>query len=343
MPLFSSIFSPTLWPHYGDTTAKMSPGREGIDELEIVSYLTSSSESGSEPRSHQSSPLSESAMLPPVPYISDDTDMYGQGRTMLHHEVVLDMPPFLVGVDPRWLSISPCSTTMNSPDECKELPPQLCAPATPAHVFTPDRQDDGPEYDDYESGSDDDEYIPSDEARQLKSSKLASSLKRCAAKPLKKPTVQRTRSPGSPSLLTNTTSGYSKHRARNAPVSTDVVMLELSRIAHTKTSVKKSSRRKLSCQLCGTNFTRPSDLQRHVLTHDRSRTNSVACIGLSMEEALEYNIDPTQLNTCNWEDELRVGGCGESFSRNDALLRHVKLKRSRCLLLRTGQLIRPSC
>jgi hypothetical protein len=181
--------------------------------------------------------------------------------------------------------------------------------------------------------NEDEEYLPPKEEKQLKKSKSMPSPKNYySSKVAKKLGYTSSRSP-SP----NTASKCTRYRSRNKPVPADAVVHELSRIALKRVTVKRRTGRRnrdLSCQLCGASFTRPSDLQRHVLTHDPSRSkNSAVCIGISMQQALELNIDPSRLKTCYWENEQRIGGCGECFSRTDALLRHVKLRRSQCLLL----------
>jgi hypothetical protein len=181
------------------------------------------------------------------------------------------------------------------------------------------------------SGLDDDEYVPPEEAKH-KRALPSKNHKRLT----KKPRTESTLLCASPSP--NVTVGNAKRRARNLPSSTDAVKDELERISQIRSSGKKKTNgrknKEFSCHICSSrSFTRQSDLIRHVTTHDPQQTKSTVCCGISEEEALERDIDPKLVRTRRLEGELRIGACGEIFSRNDALLRHVRLRTSQCLLL----------
>lgn len=232
---------------------------------------------------------------------------------MFHHRAAPIEPPTQTVIDPRLLSAH-YSTIVKEPVKC-EPPPRRGPEARKASLSTLDDPDF--EVDD-SSGLDDDEYTPFEETKRRK-----------RVLPTKK---RRTISP-SP----NVTVPNPKHRARNFTSSTDEVERELKRISNIKTTKKKTPGRRnkdFSCQICYKQCNRQSDLSRHVLTHYPMReTDLVVCRGISTEEALEHNIDPRHLRTCHEQDRLRIGGCGMSFSRRDALLRHVKLRNSQCIFL----------
>lgn len=240
---------------------------------------------------------------------------------IFHHRTALMDPPAQTVIDPRLLS-APYSTAIKEPVKC-ELPRRR-PEARKASLTTLDDPDF--EVED-SSGLDDDEYFPFEETKRKK---RVSPLKRCVT-PTKK---RRTTSP-SP----NVTVPNPKNRARNLPSSTDEVERELKRISNVikGTAKKKTPGRRnkdLACQLCYKQCNRQSDLLRHVATHYPLRDSKpIVCRGISKEEALEHNIDPGHLRTCHEQDRVRIGGCGMSFSRRDALLRHVKLRTSQCIFL----------
>ena len=245
---------------------------------------------------------------------------------ILHHRTAPFEPPAqTVTLDPRLLLLSAPYSTIKEPVKCE--PPRRRPETRKATLTTLDDPDFEPEADDF-SGLDDDEYIPFEETKRTK---RASPSKRCAT-PTKK---RRTMSPSPDVTVPNP-----KHRARNLPSSIDEVERELKRVSNIKgTARKKTSGRRnkdLSCRIpgCYKQCSRQSDLLRHVATHyPMQETKLIVCRGISKEEALEHNVDSRHLMTCHEQDGLRIGGCGMSFSRRDALLRHVKLRTSQCIFL----------
>lgn len=230
-----------------------------------------------------------------------------------------------IGIDLSLLS-APCNATVQTPMKC-EVPRRRAEARKASSLASLGYFDIEP---DDISGLDDDEYVPPEEPKPKK--RVLSS--KCHKNPTKKPRTELTLLVSSPPSA-NVTLGNVKHRARNLPSSTDAVKDELERISQIRCSGrKKTAGRKFSCHICSSrSFTRQSDLKRHVATHDPKQTNSTVCCGISEEEASECGLDGIQLRTCRLQGELRIGACGETFSRNDALLRHVKLRTSQCLLL----------
>ncbi|KAI0632298.1 hypothetical protein C8Q77DRAFT_914972 [Trametes polyzona] len=78
---------------------------------------------------------------------------------------------------------------------------------------------------------------------------------------------------------------------------------------------------------------RKQDLERHCLTHcpEAAQRKGVplTCSGVPISEAAKYGINLALAKRSMVDGELRVGGCGNVFSRADALGRH--LKRGDCL------------
>ncbi|KAF8349270.1 hypothetical protein F5887DRAFT_485890 [Amanita rubescens] len=304
------------------------------DELEILPYLTSESES--EPSSRASSPYSESATSSATPYLSDDKEI--EPEEIHHRDATFEPLTKIVGIgiDLTLLS-APCNITIQAPMKCevprRRIEARKASP--PASLGDSDF-----EMDDI-SGLDDDEYVPPEEAKHKRA--LPSKNHK---RPSKKPRTESTLLGAPPSP--NVTVGNPKRRARNLPSSADAVEDELERISRIRSSGKKKANgrknKEFSCHICSSrSFTRQSDLVRHVNTHYSQQVKSTVCCGISEEEALERNIDPDHVRTRRLAGDLRIGACGETFSRNDALLRHVRLRSSQCLLLRAGQLIGSDC
>ncbi|KAM6494151.1 hypothetical protein JOM56_010512 [Amanita muscaria] len=336
MPLFSiphSPYFPPLLQLQDGVIAKTTGEMKSIEEFELTPYLTSSESSGF--LSRESSPYSEPVSRPV------ETDM--TDTSVLHCITASDFQHAQVGaIDPRLLS-APCDAIVHD-SELEYLKPSTRISKAVISGLLCDT-DDIEELEDFSSheSHDDDEYLPSEEERQTKKIKSTTRPRRHgSSRATKKVTCAFSPYP-SPSAANQ----CSKHRSRNKLASTDAVVHELSRITEKKTATKRNTKwaksRDLSCQICGSCFTRSSDLARHVHTHDPSkRVNSDVCIGLTIQQATDLKIDCSRLNKCVWNNELRIGGCGDHFSRTDALLRHVKLKKSQCLLIKAGQLIGPA-
>ncbi|KAK2465183.1 hypothetical protein APHAL10511_002537 [Amanita phalloides] len=310
MPFYSSVLGTSFQPPHSEPVIKIGASAGFFDE--IISYLTSESES--EFSSRSSSPCSQ-LTTSTTAHLLDDIEVERPHGTIFRYR---DIAKEQDGVDPRLL-FAPCRATVQESQKDDTLQPENSL----------DEHDDGPYYEDS-----DEEYIPPEEARRPK--RMSSS--HCSSTPSKKPRAQFTSSVAPDASLPNSSNGNLKYRARNIPLPTDDVELELKRIRRTRVPVaKKTGGRKnkgLSCGLCGSTFTRSSDLQRHVLTHDPSSTKSAVCIGISEEEAQRFGIDPARFKTFYWQEGKRIGGCGLSLSRKDALLRHANKPNSLCLVLR---------
>ncbi|KAG5639208.1 hypothetical protein H0H81_005687 [Sphagnurus paluster] len=73
---------------------------------------------------------------------------------------------------------------------------------------------------------------------------------------------------------------------------------------------------------------RMPDFRRHIWTHAESDHQ---CIGVPLVDAAQYKIDPETCDQFIYHEELRVGGCMRTFSRRDALKRHLKNSNLTCV------------
>ena len=87
----------------------------------------------------------------------------------------------------------------------------------------------------------------------------------------------------------------------------------------------RAARDKYKCPHCPfvQKARRKADLDRHVATH--TGKNEFVCRGVRAEKAGVYEVPVELLDGSEW-----VGGCGKTFSRRDALARHIKNSAGRC-------------
>ena len=73
---------------------------------------------------------------------------------------------------------------------------------------------------------------------------------------------------------------------------------------------------------------RAQDLRRHIATHTRPTEVVLwSCCGVPRWEATKHQIPEARVNETDAE---WVGGCGQPFSRRDALQRHLRERKGRC-------------
>lgn len=90
--------------------------------------------------------------------------------------------------------------------------------------------------------------------------------------------------------------------------------------------------RACTCPTCGfvPASKRAPDLRRHMNTHRADVTHQTwVCCGVPVEEAGEYGIGDTSKQYVHKGRDM-VGGCMQSFSRKDALMRHLKNDKIDC-------------
>jgi hypothetical protein len=94
--------------------------------------------------------------------------------------------------------------------------------------------------------------------------------------------------------------------------------------------VSQKSAKCWSCMHCDyvqKNHRRP-DLKRHIAGHYPSVAN--VCCGVPIEQAARYGIVDVS-EAAEYQGELWIGGCWQVFSRRDALIRHLKNQKKKCV------------
>ncbi|EKM51905.1 uncharacterized protein PHACADRAFT_177314 [Phanerochaete carnosa HHB-10118-sp] len=97
-----------------------------------------------------------------------------------------------------------------------------------------------------------------------------------------------------------------------------------------RTQVTSNSSKRWNCPLCDyvqKNRRRP-DLKRHILGHYQEDKH--VCCGVPLHLASHYGVADTA-EVVEWRREDRVGGCWQVFSRRDALIRHLKNPKKKCV------------
>ncbi|KAI0760715.1 hypothetical protein C8Q74DRAFT_249973 [Fomes fomentarius] len=75
---------------------------------------------------------------------------------------------------------------------------------------------------------------------------------------------------------------------------------------------------------------RNQDLRRHMETHTRSDVALWSCCGVPLSQSHHYGVPDATSGGLFIEDDFMVGGCQQSFSRKDALQRHLRERKGRC-------------
>lgn len=98
------------------------------------------------------------------------------------------------------------------------------------------------------------------------------------------------------------------------------------------TPLPHSALRTLKCPRCGyrPSKNRPSDLRRHYASHFDEESLRYVCCGVRIDRASEYGVTDLS-NVYEHDGEMRVGQCWRVFTRRDALLRHVKNPKTKCV------------
>lgn len=200
-------------------------------------------------------------------------------------------------------------------------PPQK----VPSHKAVPPRRNQSPkpiihvDSDDDESSdfsSSDDDYVPS--------SPQPTSPKKRSRSVLSRKSV---------ASSSNRSDSPSAKRLRVAPLSRNIQSAkpdELTRLA----SVKRTRYDDFTCPECGwtQGNKRSPDFARHLKSHarptDDQKTVGWWCKGVLMEEGAKWGATGKPFL---FADKLRIGGCGRSFSRRDALKRHLDNANITCI------------
>ena len=184
---------------------------------------------------------------------------------------------------------------------------------SPLSVSTAD-----PDYDiddESDAKATDDEYVPSPALGPLKRRPNSSTARKRPAKMSAQSTSQ----------------ARPTKRARGPPPSRNKQVISAAAIEMAVTSQNPT----FVCPECGWNQTnqRLPDFKRHLLTHTRSSENTDKgwwCKGVLVKDAAHYRISKTSEKYL-FRNEWRLGGCLRTFSRRDALKRHLDNSNVACV------------
>ncbi|KAJ7601586.1 hypothetical protein DFH06DRAFT_404599 [Mycena polygramma] len=169
----------------------------------------------------------------------------------------------------------------------------------------------------------DDEYVPSPSLNPRKRTRSASpsssSLHRTSASP--------------PASSSGSSSGRPNKRARLPPPSRNkqASPAEIKRVVETADDFTD-----FVCGVCGwvQKNGRLPDFKRHVKTHQRTFDEGShkgwRCKGVPLDEALNWGV-AADAETYTFMGRERVGGCMKTFSRRDALKRHLDNENVSCV------------
>lgn len=202
-------------------------------------------------------------------------------------------------------------------------PPMIAHTSPPCRVIDDPTDSTGDPDHDADDESDgnatDDEYVPSPAVGPLKRRRDSGA------------TIKRSAKPSPLHVSSNTSQRKPTKRARVPPPSrnkqtSSAAAIELAVASKNPTFI---------CPECGWIQTnqRVPDFKRHLLTHTRSSENTDKgwwCKGVLVKDAAWYGI-PKIEGQYLFRNECRVGGCLRTFSRRDALKRHLDNSNVTCI------------
>ena len=244
----------------------------------------------------------------PRPSFEDDTPFLPHKRNVVSHLNGTTSPPTRRARVRHAASHPPPSIVHSSP------PPHQINHDSSLPISTAEPDHDA----DCESNGNgtDDEYVPSPALAPLKRRRTSSEAAR------KRPTKLSAPSTSQPRPC---------KRARVPPPSRNKQATSAAAIEMAVTSKNPT----FICPECGWNQTnqRLPDFKRHLLTHTRSTENTDKgwwCKGVLVKYAEHYRISKTAERYL-FRGERRVGGCLRTFSRRDALKRHLDNSNVSCI------------
>ena len=101
-------------------------------------------------------------------------------------------------------------------------------------------------------------------------------------------------------------------------------------------NLREQANVKFVCPECGWRQInkRIPDFKRHLKTHlrpkDGDHSSGHWCCGVRVEDAREYTIQP-DATPYKFQEHQRIGGCMRTFSRRDALKRHIANANNSCV------------
>lgn len=185
---------------------------------------------------------------------------------------------------------------------------------------------------------DDEDYVPLQSSQSRCPRKKSSATKRKAKVSPAASTSRRTgvqRTPRSSRARTSRSAPYPP--PSSPPSSTDKLLIHtaprIEQVATPFVPLSQADRDLKACPLCDDTFNRPVDAARHYERHfSHALAGKHICHGVHVDRAAEYDVDVAAGDAREFRGEMRVGkACWKTFSRRDALIRHLKNPRSSCV------------
>ncbi|KAF7298872.1 hypothetical protein MIND_00835100 [Mycena indigotica] len=171
----------------------------------------------------------------------------------------------------------------------------------------------------------DDEYMPSPKLIPRKRARSSS--------PARLPSAPYRAFSDPPAQSTSTESGRPAKRARPPPVSRN----RQTTLAEVQQAEASDEYADFKCQVCGwiQHNKRIPDFKRHVKTHQREADDQAnrgwCCVGVLVGDARHYSRISRGAEIYTHLGQQRIGGCRKTFSRRDALKRHLENSNLKCV------------
>jgi len=248
-------------------------------------------------------------------YFQDAADSPPVANDFGFDDVVNDAPAFAVSPDP----VSQFYSASVANDIKPVLPPHPSPPRhTQQQLYTISACDD--DYEDGIASDDSDEYVPSS----------SNSRKRISTRQSSRRSAPRARHE-----MSRPMSAIPSSRRARAPPGPRNRQTSKSLSGHKVVTVKQDAEI-LVCPECGwtQSSARSPDFNRHLLTHNRpsdeDETQGWWCKGVLMSQSHKEDI-PESAEPYMFDGQLRIGGCLQTFSRRDALKRHLDNDKITCV------------
>ncbi|KAF9463029.1 hypothetical protein BDZ94DRAFT_1309138 [Collybia nuda] len=287
-----STCSPDIWFGSGDSDTDVEPL-----QLEEHQYSINGDMAKDIARSQPLPKVErrDSPFLPPTSLglLETRTDVLLSTFVKLRNDTSPSPPPFISASSPPWCS-------------------RRRFPSSDAE-YEVDSESDG--------NMSDDEYIPSPTLEPRKRRRSSTTPPNYSKNPLH------------PSLMGSIEYRPAK-RARQAPPSRNVQAMSPAAVRAALAAAKnKTELVCIACRWTQTNGRMP-DFKRHLKTHlrpdDKDQTQGWWCKGVLLKDAGTHGLS-TNLKPFLFADQWRVGGCERTFSRRDALKRHLDNENVACV------------
>ena len=189
------------------------------------------------------------------------------------------------------------------------------------------------------STSDEDDYLPLQVSKPRSPQKKPSPLKRRTMPLPPAPTrtgVQRTSRSNKSKIAPYPTPPSSRASSPSSPslsLSEGALIRTAPRMSQASlpfVPLSPSERASVRCPVCAETFNRAQDVPRHHAGHFPASTPAFVCAGVRVECAAAYGVAGGEERV--FRGERRVGGaCWRVFSRQDALVRHLRMGKKGCV------------